>query len=312
MLRCFAALPLLAAALSSLALGQDSDSIGVARSSAHVPPPRSTPAPACSPDRRTNPKAGVVISEIDFEGTSVGSIEFSTIKSQITGACFDEDTDIIADAVRSAFSDHGFAQAEIENVTLNSTDTLSVPKPVTLRAEITEGPRFHVAAIRFIGNHAFSDTKLRAAFPIKKGELYQRSKIKGGFEAIRKLYAPKGYQDLTLSPDIMFSSTATVDLTMTVSEGPQYHMGELKIYAKKEVSDRMASEWHLRAGAVFNRSYPQAFLDSSHSLPTEFGSQNVVIVRNCPEASIAVLLIVDQTDPGLQTPPERGPLQEIR
>ena len=105
---------------------------------------------------------------------------------------------------------------------------------------------------------------------------------------------------------LCFRQTGTVDLRVTLSEGPKYHMGDLKVYAKKEVADRLAGEWHLREGAIFDARYPQTFIDESHSLPPEFGRQNMVLVRNCPESSIAVLLIVDQTDPGLQTIPKKS------
>lgn len=304
MIRSLAALSLLAIACSPVAFGQSSGSFAVSRT-APLPPQRSASSSACSPDRRTDPNAGVVISEVVFEGTIVSSSgEISTIKSQIIGACFDEQSDIIASAIRNAFADQGFAQADVENVTLKASDTLALPKPVTLEADISEGLRFRFGAITFIGNHAFSDAKLRAAFPITKGDLFRRAQIANGLSGIRNVYAHKGYQDLTFAPNVSFSSTDTVDLTITISEGTQYHMGELKIYAKKDVSDRLAGEWHLREGAIFDGDYPKTFLDKSHSLPPEFGRQNIVLVRNCPEASIAVLLIVDQTDPGLQTPPK--------
>jgi hypothetical protein len=303
MLRSLVVLSLLAIVVSPAAFGQTSDSISVTRS-AQIPRAHPGAGPACSPDHRTDPKAGVLVSEVILEGTTVGSGELSTIKSQIEGACFDEQSDVMEEVIQAAFSDLGFAQASVENVTLKASDTLAVPKPVTVKADITEGPRFRVGAIRFTGDHAFSEAKLRAAFPIKKGDLFQRSKIASGLNGIRKLYGPKGYYDLVFVPDVLFSSTGTVDLRVTLFEGPQYHMGDLKIYAKKEVADRLAGEWHLREGAIFDANYPQTFIEESHSLPPEFGRQNIAVVRNCPESSIAVLLIVDQTDPGLQTPPK--------
>jgi hypothetical protein len=302
MLRSLAVLSLFAIVGSPAASGQTSDSISVTRS-AQIP--RAHPgAVTCSPDHRTDPKAGVLVSDVILEGTTVGSGELSTIKSQIEGACFDEQGDLIEEVIHAAFSDLGFAQASVENVTLKAGDALAVPKPVTVKADITEGPRFRIGSISFIGNHAFSEAKLRATFPIKKPDLFQRSKIATGLNGIRKLYGPEGYYDLVFVPDVIFSSTGTVDLRITLFEGPQYHMGDLKIYAKKEVADHLAGEWHLREGAIFDANYPQTFIDESRSLPSEFGRQNIVLVRNCPESSIAVLLIVDQTDPGLQTSPK--------
>ncbi|MGA8298845.1 MAG: POTRA domain-containing protein [Terriglobales bacterium] len=303
MIRSLTAFFSLAILLSAVALGQDSDSVAVSHA-AKIPPQRASASAGCAADRRTDPNAGILVSEVILEGATVSSSELSTITSGVEGVCFDEQSEVVGEAIRDAFSDQGFAQVDVENVTLKASDTLSIPKPVTVRAEITEGPRFRFGTIRFIGNHAFSDAKLRAVFPIKKGQLFQRSKIASGFDEIRKLYVPAGYEDLMFVPDIVFSSAGTVELQLTISEGPQYHMGELKIYAKKEIADRLGSEWNLRAGAVFDGSYPQSFLDESHSLPRDFSGQDIVLVRNCPESSIAVLLVVDQTDPGLQSAPK--------
>lgn len=301
---------LLLAVLSPLAFAQDT-AVVTTRSSQSSSPPTHQPSSQCSPDHRTDLKAGVLISEVIFDGpVNVSSSELSTIKSHLAGACFDEQDDIIEQSVRNAFAEHGFAQAEVKSLTLKASDALAVPKPVTLTTEIDEGPLYHVGEITFVGNHAFSAAKLRAAFPIKKGAVYQRSKIVSGLAAIRKLYAPRGYNDVIFVPGIEFSSTATTALTIEVTEGPQYRMGELKVYAKKEIADQLVSQWHLREGAVFNLTYPQTFIEASHSLPSDFSRQNILLVRNCPAATIAVLLILDQTDSGLQNRPKEIPCEK--
>jgi hypothetical protein len=301
---------LLVAVFSPLAFGQDTAVVTTSRAqtpAGHSPQSSS----GCVRDYRNNPKAGVLISEVIFDSpVNVSSSELSTIKSGLEGACSDEDDDVIEELVHKAFADHGFARAEVKHVTLKATDALAVPKPVTLKADVDEGPLYRIGEINFVGNHAFSDAKLRAAFPIKRGAVFQQSKIAGGMGAIRKLYAPHGYNDLYFIPDVEFSSTATTTLTVTVSEGPQYRMGELKVYAKKEITDQLATQWHLREGSVFDLSYPQTFIETSHSLPSDFSRQNIRLVRDCPAASISVLLIVDQTDPGLQTMPKEIPCEK--
>lgn len=300
------------AILSALAFGQDTATKVVTTVPAQNRDSRlQPPAPGCAADHRTDRKAGVVISEVILEGpVSISSSELSTIKGQLVGACFDEQEDVVEQAVRGVFAEQGFAQAEVDNASLKAIDALAVPKAVTLKAEVTEGQRFRFGEITFEGNHVFSAAKLRAAFPIKRRATFQRAKIGSGFAEIRKLYAPRGYRDLVFEPGIIFSSTGTVALTISIAEGPQYRMGELKVYAKKEIADRLASDWRLREGAVFDLNYPPTFMDASHSLPAEIGRPDLLLVRNCPEASIAVLLIVDQTDPGLQNRPKEIPCEK--
>jgi outer membrane translocation and assembly module TamA len=291
-------------ALLLAASSQENENVVVTRPAQALPTQR--PATTqCLRDHRTDPKAGVLISEIVLEGpTASSSGELTAIKNQIAGSCFDEKIDFIGQMLQNAFSDHGFAQADVENVTLEASDSLALPKPVTLKAEVTEGPRFRMGEIKFVGNHTFSNAKLRATFPIKKGDTYQRSKVVGGLREVRKLYSPRGYADLALVPGIMFTSTGTTDLKIGIQEGPQYHMGDLRVYAKKEIADRMAVEWRLREGAIFNLDYPQTYIDKSRVIPFGFSRENVRLVRDCPHATITVMLVVDQTDPGLQNPPK--------
>ena len=259
----------------------------------------------CSRDLREDLKAGLLITDVTFDSlTSVSSNELSTIKSGIEGSCVDENDELIGEVIDAAFEDQGFARATVENITLKPSDALAVPNPVALKADVTEGPRFRLGGITFVGNHVFSAAKLRSVFPYKTGDLFRRSKIASGLDRIRELYLPHGYRDLAYVPDLEFSDTGTASLRIQMMEGPQYHMGELKIYAKKDIADRLATEWQLREGAVFDLNYPETFLKKGQSIPEGFGQQNVRLVRNCPDATIAVLLIVDQTDPRLQTLPQ--------
>jgi hypothetical protein len=290
--------------LSLAVFGQVADKSAATHQAQTPASQHQTEASGCSRDLREDSKAGVLITDATFDSlTSVGSNELSTIKGRLEGSCIDENDDTIREVIAAAFEDQGFARASVENITLKPSDALTVPKPVALKADVTEGPRFRLGAITFVGNHAFGAAKLRSVFPYKTGDLFQRSKIASGLERIRKLYLPRGYRDLTYIPDLEFSEAGTASLMIQIMEGAQYHMGELKVYAKKDIADRLATEWRLREGAVFNLNYPETFLKKSQSIPEGFGRQNIRLVRNCPDATIAVLVIVDQTDPSLQTLP---------
>jgi hypothetical protein len=296
---------LFVAVLSPLVFGQSADAAAAVHQASVPASQRQPKGSGCSRDLRDDLKAGVLITDVVFDGlASIGSSELSTIKSRITGACVNENDELVSELVVAAFKDQGFARATVENLTLKPSDALAVPKPVTLKADVTEGPLFRLGGITFVGNHAFSAARLRAAFPNKRGDIFQRSKIASSFERLRKLYTPRGYEDLVFIPDVEFSETGTANLTIQIMEGPQYHMGELKVYAQKDAADRLAAEWQLREGTVFNLNYPETFIEKSHSIAEGFGRQNIRLVRNCPDASIAVLLIVDQTDPKLQTLPK--------
>lgn len=266
---------------------------------------------ACPRDYRSNKSAGLLITDIVVTGTtSISSAELARITSKLTGACVDDDSDELEERVKSLFQDEGYFGVDLKNVETKPTDPLGVPKPVILEADLTEGPLYKLADIQFVDNHAFSATKLRAAFPLKKSDLFKRAKITGGLHGIRELYAPRGFRDLVMIPDTQFSDS-TVILTITMMEGPQYHMGKLQVFAKKDIADRLQLQWRLREGAIFDLRYPDKFIEKNASLlPDGFTRSNIQLVRNCPDALIDVRLIVDQTDPGLQSPAKDVPCEK--
>ena len=72
-----------------------------------------------------------------------------------------------------------------------------------------------------------------------------------------------------------------------------------RIFGKEEVAERLKAEWGLREGAVFDFSYPTKY--ASHSgFPVD---EYIHLIRNCPSARIDVQLIVDRSDPQLQSEP---------
>jgi hypothetical protein len=105
-------------------------------------------------------------------------------------------------------------------------------------------------------------------------------------------------------PDVVKSSEGTLDLIINVTEGRQYHMGTLEIFAKKELADRLRAQWEIPEGAVFDPGYVEKFIARNRSLlPADFTRRNVQIVRNCRESSVAVRFPLDWTDPRAQAVP---------
>jgi outer membrane protein assembly factor BamA len=176
-------------------------------------------------------------------------------------------------------------------------DPLGVPKPVVLEADVQEGRLFRLGEIKFSGNHALGSAKLRGAFPLKKGDLFAREKIAGGLDAVRILYGKLGFIDLVMVPDTEILSNATVRLTMSTEEGPQYRMGKLEVLAKKEIADKLRARWQLPEGAVFDRTYIERFVRENRSLlPPEFTAHMVQLSGDCPAATVEVRLPIDANE----------------
>jgi outer membrane protein assembly factor BamA len=257
-------------------------------------------------DQRTSEHSGILISDWQITGTrTLTSTELAEITGKLIGFCFDEATEDLQERVRGAFLNRGFFHVEVENFQIKPLDPLGVPKPVILETQISEGPHFKLAKVKFAGNRVFDASTIRKEFSMKPGELFERDKIGHGLEGIRRLYVSRGYMDFTCLIDTDEPSDHTVSLDIPISEGQQYHMGKLDIFARKELADRLTAAWEIREGAVFDFSYLEQYIDANRSLlPSGFNEQGVQLVRNCRDATVEVRLPLDGTDPRSQAQPQ--------
>lgn len=246
-------------------------------------------------DHRSNKNSGVLVTDLKISGTtSLSSDDLAAIVSTLTGSCFDEDSDGIADWIQARFQNRGYFLSKVNHVEIKHNDALATPMPVTVEAEVTEGPRCKIGDIQFTDNRAFSQNKLRHRFPVKKSEVFQRDKITSGLDQVRDLYVSEGYIDLMMIPATNLSSDGTVALSIQVLEGPQYRLGKLDVLAQTELADKLRSQWHMPEGAVFNRGYLEDYVRANHALlPANFIPQDMQVVRDCPNATVQVRMLVD-------------------
>lgn len=258
------------------------------------------------PDKHSRNTSSLLITDFTISGTqTIDSAELAKITSQLTGDCFDEDPAELEERVGALFKDRGYMDVVVKNLRIKAIDPLALPKPVSLEAEVTEGRRFRFGEIKFIGNHVFSTSKLRSEFSLKKGDLFAREKIATGLDGVRSLYASDGFVDWTAIPDTQKLSDGTVVLAVSMAEGPQYRMGKLEIFARKELADKLRAEWELPEGAVFDFRYIDQYVDGNRSLlPPEFLRNDVQLVRDCRDSSVEVRLPLDGTDPRSQSQPK--------
>jgi Surface antigen variable number repeat len=248
-------------------------------------------------DHRRNQSTGIQIVEITITGTQgMSSDDLAGLEGKMMGGCYNDDSDEIEERVRALFRDRGYFRAEVQALHITPLDPLKTPKLVKVEAEIVEGERFRLKDIAFTGNHHFSAEQLRKAFPLKENELFEQGRIAGGLEGMRKLYSSEGYIDVVMIPNISFAGSG-VHMNVEVREGPQYHMGKMDVFAKKELAERLRAVWDLEEGKVYDAGYPNKFMDVHHDLlPANFSSSDVQIVRNCPDAIVDVRFVIEQVE----------------
>jgi outer membrane protein assembly factor BamA len=245
-------------------------------------------------DHRARHSGGIQIVDMEISGTqTLSSGDLSSLEGTMVDGCYDDDSDEIEERVRALFQDRGYFRIEVQSLDIIATDPLKTPKPVKVEAVVTEGEIFRLKEITFTGNHHFGDEELRKAFPIKANDLFARARIAGGLESMRGLYNAQGYLDMVMIPSTTFAGSG-VNLTVEVREGPQYHLGKLEVFAKKESADRLSTAWELGEGKVYDAGYVDKFLQEHEELlPEGFSRSNVQIVKDCPDRTVDVRFIVD-------------------
>ncbi len=135
---------------------------------------------------------------------------------------------------------------------------------VNLVFEIKEGDKLAVRQIRFVGNSAFSTTKLKAV--VKTGttnvlsflldnDIYDDDRIESDRDLVRRFYLDHGYADVKVSSAARYDTTEKgVVLTFDVDEGPQYRLGKVKIESIMNSIDAAAvrDAMHTQAGEVYD------------------------------------------------------------
>jgi outer membrane protein insertion porin family len=119
--------------------------------------------------------------------------------------------------------------------------TISLPNGrVDLVFEITEGDKTKIARIDFVGNNAYSDSRLRDVITtsetnwlswLKSSDVYDPDRLNADMELLRRFYLNHGYADFRV-----VSSTADLDrernaffITITVEEGERYRFGTVDV-----------------------------------------------------------------------------------
>ena len=115
--------------------------------------------------------------------------------------------------------------------------------------------------VTWINNQVFSSAELSAVSGLQPGQSRSRAQIDQGLEAVRKLYAKKGYIAATIFEiKSVDAPTGRTNYRFTIQEGAQYRMGALIITGLPPADrEQLKSKWTLPGGAIFDDSYLDEF-----------------------------------------------------
>ncbi|MGC1854445.1 MAG: outer membrane protein assembly factor BamA [Candidatus Aquirickettsiella sp.] len=206
------------------------------------------------------------ISEVDITGNKeIPKDKLKQIVKKIglvRGRLFDKATlDRFVAQLRSQYDNIGKYSARVTPI------VTSLPNNrVSVRILISEGLTVEIADISIVGNHAFSERKLRAALPLgthhfwsffTNSDQYSQDRLSASLDALQSYYMDRGYLKFKVDSTqaTLTSDRKHVYLIIHVTEGPIYKLSGYQLTGNIIVSQTKLKKLlvPLQNGQIFSR-----------------------------------------------------------
>ncbi|MGQ3675752.1 outer membrane protein assembly factor BamA [Xanthobacter sp. TB0139] len=213
-----------------------------------------------------------VINKVAFEGNKklkdevlAGEVQ-SKPRGALSKATVQADTQRIVEVYRRAGRDN----VRVNPVTIDRGDGR-----VDLVFEVEEGKKVGVKDIKFVGNKAYSDWKLKDIITtttsgllsfMKSTDVYDADRVNADQELLRRFYLTHGYADFRV-----VSATAQLDpsgdgyvITFVLDEGDQYKFGDVDVISSiREVpADSLRSVLRAQEGQIYDANDVQKSVEN--------------------------------------------------
>jgi outer membrane protein insertion porin family len=125
----------------------------------------------------------------------------------------------------------GFFNARIGREVEESNDG----RWITVRFIISEGPRYRVRNVGFVGNQVYPKEELESLVKLKPGEegspQFNSAKMNADVVALRDLYGGNGYVFANVEAEPRFlEEPGLLDIVYRITEGKQYRAGDINVH----------------------------------------------------------------------------------
>ncbi|HET6176030.1 MAG TPA: POTRA domain-containing protein [Candidatus Sulfotelmatobacter sp.] len=171
--------------------------------------------------------------------------------------------EMASEIAREWYQDRGYfkVQTEAQAILIEARGSTRI---VDLRLQgINKGQLYRTGRLHWSGMTVFREDELLRLIPTHSGDIFGRDKIANGLEAVRSLYASRGYVNFTCIPNTTFDEdNATINLNIQIEEGPQFHFRNFSVAG---LDDQRLQRWQEAwkeqiTGRVFTRDDLRTFL----------------------------------------------------
>jgi outer membrane protein insertion porin family len=182
---------------------------------------------------------------------------------------------------------------------------------VDLIFEVNEGEKTGIKSIVFVGNRAYSASRLKEVIKtsasnllsfLQTTDVYDPDRIEADRDLIRRFYLSHGYADVQV-----VSATGEYDpgqkgfiITFTIEEGPLYHFGAIDIQSNiRSVNPQsLRSVLRTRSGDVYNGDAVEKTVEDLTIEITKHGYPFATVRprgdRNAQSRTVSVVFVVDE------------------
>ena len=201
--------------------------------------------------------------------------------------------------VRPLYLAHAFLRVKFGPVSAGFTGNPTKPlrDEVLVVAPIESGPAYTFGGITWKGNSVIATDQLEKVVTLTPGQVANGNRIELTWEHVRDAYGKLGYLDANLALAPTYNDkTAKAFYTVSIDEGPPYHMGNLVLTGLSlEGERRIRNAWNIARGSVFDATAYEQFLTSGIAqafvgLPVHYDNIGHFLEKDSKESRVDVLL----------------------
>ncbi|MEG0807039.1 MAG: outer membrane protein assembly factor BamA [Alistipes sp.] len=180
-----------------------------------------------------------------FRGTKLNEADFVTDKESLI----------------DFYNSRGYRNATIVRDSVYPIDE----KRLGIDLEVTEGNKYYIRGVAWVGNSIYETDELQRMFGVKKGDTYDKKSMHKrlgiGKEtdpeavSVSSLYQNDGYLMSQIEPAETIIGPDSIDIEVKVFEGKQFTINEVGVTGNQRVDDEVIRrELYTRPGELYNRS----------------------------------------------------------
>jgi outer membrane protein assembly factor BamA len=246
---------------------------------------------------------------VENAGVNIAGIEFSDPLAQGDRGIGQRLTDVVGqpysrtlvelfefEQVRPVYLSHAFLRVRFGAPSAKITGSAGDAR-VTVVAPIEPGPAFAWNGVTWSGNSVVSSPELNGLVTLRPGDSADGMRVESMWNNVREDYAHRGYLDAIFDAKPEFDDSAKrVTYAVSVTEGPQYHMGKLVLTGLSiEGERRIRAGWAIAGGAVFDESLYEQFAatgikEAFNGLPFHYERVGRFLQKDPKTGTVDVLL----------------------